>query len=176
MHGMCQQPRNVDLAEAGAATPAPVPAPAQRPATERVTNADREATATLLRRAFSDGVLQVEEFDQRLSEVYAARVAGDLTRVTDDLPGEWLADLHAAEGAQRRAVKHQRIWRGSVRTYLRVMALLVGIWLLTSLGSDGVGHPWPVWPALGWGIPLYLSRPKGPISAVVQGRRVAGAR
>ena len=174
MHGMCHQPRNVDLAEAGDAAPAPVPV--QRPATERVTNADREATATLLRRAFSDGVLQVEEFDQRLSDVYAARVAGDLTRVTDDLPSDWLADLHAAEGAQRRARIHRRVWRGSVRTYLRVMALLVAIWLLTSLGSDGLSYPWPVWPALGWGIPLYLSRPKGPISAVVQGRRVAGAR
>ena len=175
MHGMCHQGRNVDLAEAAdAAQTAPVPA--QRPAAERVTNADREATATLLRQAFSDGVLQVEEFDQRLSEVYAARVAGDLARATEDLPGDWLADLRAAEGAQRRARIHRRVWRGSVRTYLHVMGLLVAIWLLTSLGSDGLSYPWPVWPALGWGIPLYLSRPKGPISTVVRGRRMAGAR
>jgi hypothetical protein len=36
---------------------------------------------------------------------------------------------------------------GPVRTYLAVMALLWLIWLAT-----GAGHPWPVWPMLGWGI------------------------
>lgn len=35
--------------------------------------------------------------------------------------------------------------------YSAVMLLLVAIWALT-----GAGHPWPLYPALGWGIPLLL--------------------
>jgi hypothetical protein len=31
------------------------------------------------------------------------------------------------------------------------MALLVAIWLVVGLGG-GSWYPWPLWPALGWGI------------------------
>lgn len=190
MHGMCHQRSNADLTEkalglaasvlpsgaTGAPRAATPPVTAQRPPTERVTNAEREATATLLRKAFGDGVIHIDEFDQRLSDAYAAKVAGDLQRLTDDLPQDWLADLHAAEAAQRRAETHRRIWRGGLRTYLNVMALLVTIWGLTSLAAGELLYPWPIWPALGWGIPTYLSRPRGPIADVIGGRRVARAR
>jgi hypothetical protein len=31
------------------------------------------------------------------------------------------------------------------------MVLLVGIWLAVGL-AGGAWYPWPVWPALGWGL------------------------
>jgi hypothetical protein len=31
------------------------------------------------------------------------------------------------------------------------MVLLVSIWVLT-----GAGYFWPVWPMLGWGIPMFM--------------------
>jgi hypothetical protein len=39
-----------------------------------------------------------------------------------------------------------------VRTFLVVMVLLVAIWAVT-----GAGHPWPLWPMLGWG--FFVLRP-----------------
>ena len=40
-------------------------------------------------------------------------------------------------------------------TYIIINAFLWAIWYLTSSAYEGRTHiPWPVWPALGWGIGL----------------------
>jgi Domain of unknown function (DUF1707) len=52
----------------------------------RVSDADREQTADLLRQAAGDGRITFEELDQRLEAAYGARTYGDLTEVTADLP------------------------------------------------------------------------------------------
>jgi hypothetical protein len=52
----------------------------------RVSDADREQTADLLRQAAGDGRITFDELDQRLEAAYAARTYGDLTEVTADLP------------------------------------------------------------------------------------------
>lgn len=166
MHGMCRtavEPRTET------STPLIVQ---ERDASERLTDADRQEAADLLSAAFRDGVIGVDELDERLTAALSARTAGDLEQVTGDLPSQWLADRQAAEHAERRAARHRRRWRAGLRTYARVMALLVTIWLLTSLDGD-VGYPWPIWPALGWGIPLFLSRPRGPAARKVRQLRTA---
>ena len=52
----------------------------------RVSDADREQTADLLRQAAGDGRITFDELDQRLEAAYGARTYGDLTEVTADLP------------------------------------------------------------------------------------------
>jgi hypothetical protein len=52
----------------------------------RVSDADREQAAEVLRQAAGDGRITFEELDQRLEAAYAARTYGDLTEVTADLP------------------------------------------------------------------------------------------
>lgn len=52
----------------------------------RVSDADREQAADLLRQAAGDGRITFDELDQRLEAAYAARTYGDLTEVTADLP------------------------------------------------------------------------------------------
>jgi hypothetical protein len=42
--------------------------------------------------------------------------------------------------------------RAHVYTYVSVMAFLTVIWFLTS----PFGYFWPIWPALGWGLPIAL--------------------
>ena len=168
MYGTCHAQRHTKTV----ARPPERPAVA-RPADERVTNADREATGSLLRRAFADGVLRVEEFDERLSLTYSATTVADLDAVTADLPGQWLDDVRTAEKAEQKAATHRRYWRAELSSYMGVMALLVAIWGLTSLASGDVIHPWPIWPALGWGVPLYLSRPRGQIARAVHRRLAA---
>jgi hypothetical protein len=52
----------------------------------RVSDADREQTADLLRQAAGDGRITFDELDERLGAAYAARTYGDLGEVTADLP------------------------------------------------------------------------------------------
>lgn len=51
--------------------------------------------------------------------------------------------------------KKRASFRTHLTTYLVVNAFFWALWFLTggkTYGNDGV--PWPVWPALGWGIGL----------------------
>jgi hypothetical protein len=52
----------------------------------RVSDAERQAVARRLERAFRDGRLTVVEFDQRVQAAYAAQTRGDLDDLTEDLP------------------------------------------------------------------------------------------
>jgi DUF1707 SHOCT-like domain len=52
----------------------------------RVSDADREAAAEVLRNAAGEGRITFEELDERLEAAYAAKTYGDLATVTADLP------------------------------------------------------------------------------------------
>jgi hypothetical protein len=52
----------------------------------RVSDADREAVAEVLRNAAAEGRITFEELDERLGAAYAAKTYGDLAAVTTDLP------------------------------------------------------------------------------------------
>ena len=60
----------------------------------RISDADRERAAERLNRALGEGRITVEELQERLSTVYAARFGADLVPVLADLPGDPL-DLSA---------------------------------------------------------------------------------
>ncbi len=53
----------------------------------RVSDADRERVAELLREAAGEGRLEIHELEERLEQAYAAKTYGDLEPVTMDLPG-----------------------------------------------------------------------------------------
>jgi hypothetical protein len=52
----------------------------------RIGDAEREATAAELREHFAHGRLTLEEFNERLDAVFAAKTQSDLSRLTRDLP------------------------------------------------------------------------------------------
>ena len=52
----------------------------------RASDADRERVAEVLRQAAGDGRLTLEELDERLDAVYAAKTYAELEPVTRDLP------------------------------------------------------------------------------------------
>ena len=52
----------------------------------RASDADRERVADILRQAAGDGRLTMEELDERLDSVYAAKTYAELEPVTKDLP------------------------------------------------------------------------------------------
>ena len=57
----------------------------------RVSDAEREQAAEIVRAAVADGRLRLDELDERLTQVYAAVTYGDLEAVTADLPGPGVA-------------------------------------------------------------------------------------
>jgi hypothetical protein len=66
----------------------PVRLPAQR-----VADADRELVAARLREAMAEGRLDIEETEDRLTAVYAAKTVADLDVLTSDLPATIDDDL-----------------------------------------------------------------------------------
>ncbi|MFI5531719.1 DUF1707 domain-containing protein [Kitasatospora sp. NPDC051853] len=82
------EPSKADLTKRPVdAAPAPVPSPA--PVTEaelRASDADRERVAELLRDAYAEGRLTVEEHSERIELAYGAKTLGDLVPLTRDLP------------------------------------------------------------------------------------------
>src|SRR5581483_6161568 len=66
----------------------------------RVSDADRDQVAEVLREATSQGRITFDELEERLSQVYAAKTYADLDEVTHDLPGPGLrAPAVAASGS-----------------------------------------------------------------------------
>jgi hypothetical protein len=53
----------------------------------RASDADRERIANVLREAAGDGRLTMDELDERLDAVYAAKTYAELEPITHDLPG-----------------------------------------------------------------------------------------
>jgi Domain of unknown function (DUF1707)/2TM domain len=130
----------------------------------RASDAERDATVDMLSDAAAEGYLTPEELDERLGAALGARTIEDLTRLTQDLPPKWQAERSrrtaraAANREARDAVRRQ------VATYLCVMAVLVVIWLIAGV-TAGAWYPWPIWPALGWGIALVARVRSGNIPA-----------
>jgi Domain of unknown function (DUF1707)/Cell wall-active antibiotics response 4TMS YvqF len=64
----------------------------------RVSDADREQAAEVLRTAAGDGRLTLDELDERLAAAYAAKTYADLEAVTGDLPGPGVSAPVASAG------------------------------------------------------------------------------
>ena len=61
----------------------------------RASDADREQVANVLREAAGDGRLSMDELDERLDAVYAAKTYAELEPITHDLPGTGAAYVPA---------------------------------------------------------------------------------
>lgn len=68
----------------------------------RASDADRERVANVLREAAGDGRLTMEELDERLDAVYAAKTYAELEPITRDLPDAGTADVPAPSSAAIR--------------------------------------------------------------------------
>jgi len=61
----------------------------------RASDADRERVANVLREAAGDGRLTMDELDERLDAVYAAKTYAELEPITHDLPGAGVSHVPA---------------------------------------------------------------------------------
>ncbi len=112
-----------------------------------MSDADRARVATRLRDAAGEGILDLNELEERLERAYGAKTVADLAEVTRDLP-EPVPPPPPQRGPLGRAL-HDASFQGHLTTYTLTMAMLIGIWALT-----GGGFFWPFFPIAGWGIGL----------------------
>ena len=68
----------------------------------RASDADRERVANVLREAAGDGRLTMDELDERLDAVYAAKTYAELEPITHDLPDSDAAHVPAPSSAAAR--------------------------------------------------------------------------
>lgn len=86
----------------------PVGVPAAAPSAERVADADRERTVTLLREHVVEGRLTLDEFSERMGTALEARTRGELDAVLADLPAA------APDAPAALAPREQRRWHVAV--------------------------------------------------------------
>ncbi|MFD0349018.1 DUF1707 domain-containing protein [Kitasatospora aburaviensis] len=71
----------------------------------RASDADRERVAELLRDAYAEGRLDVEEHAERIEAAYAAKTLGDLVPLTRDLPVHRAISFEKPRWAPRSRVR-----------------------------------------------------------------------
>jgi hypothetical protein len=100
----------------------------------RASRADRERVIGILKAAFVQGMLAKDEFDQRVSQTFAARTHAELDALTADLP----AGLVAAQPTRPARAQHEPMpMQRPGRWIMVATALYAGVWPFTFL------LPWP---------------------------------
>ncbi len=113
----------------------------------RAADTDREATATRLRRSYSEGRLDQHEYEERVNRCYAAKHIGELADLTLDLPQDVPREQEV--GWQWPDAPH-RAWRS-------VPILPLALVLLVLVIGSALTHrhlfwfPWPLLIFLFWG-------------------------
>jgi hypothetical protein len=151
----------------------------------RASDADRNAVAEVLGTHMSAGRLTVAEYDERLARAYAARTYGELDELTTDLPGTPPAaaaraaatgGAHSASGSVPGRAPNP--WRGhglsacapwtggaglraAWASWATTAAIVLSIWLLTSMASTDWIYPWPIWVIGPWGAVLLAQSVSG---------------
>ena len=128
----------------------PIPLPEDR-GELRLSDADRDVASEFLRKHFAEGRLTLEEMEDRLAVVYAAKTGSDLAGIFDDLPAEPTVAPAVPSGPPVRPRPPSRALAEQLRVYLLVNALMVAIWLMS-----GGGYFWPVWVIVPWGFALAM--------------------
>jgi hypothetical protein len=122
----------------------------------RVSDSDRDRTASLLREHHAAGRLTAEEFNDRLDRAFAARTVGEIDGLLTDLPG---IDLYRLPDAVLTRQPRQRqpsgrrgsgAWRAAWGVWFTVSLVCFVVWGLT----NAPGYVWPLWVAGPWGAVL----------------------
>jgi hypothetical protein len=142
----------------------------------RASDQDRDRTAALLREHHAAGRLTLEEFHERLDQVYAAKTMGELDALLADLPAidlYQLPDASLKRGPGGRSGGDPRLpwwrppgalmathggfspaWQAAWGSWLSIGSICFLVWLLS---GASVTNPWFLWVVGPWGL-LMLGR------------------
>ncbi|MBG0827748.1 DUF1707 domain-containing protein [Planomonospora sp. ID67723] len=125
----------------------------------RASDDDRDKVASALREHYAQGRLTVEEFDERLEQLYASKTYGELATLTSDLPGVDLRKLPATaeRRPERRVEKRNRELAGMWAPWAVAGSVNWMIWFIIG-ATDGFDfpYPWPLWVMGPWGAILLV--------------------
>lgn len=118
---------------------------------QRASDDDRQRVVTRLRDAAGQGVIDLDELEERIGAAYSARTLPELAQVTLDLPAPKAVTPAKPPAPQSRPIPALQNggFQHHLTVYVLTIGMLIGIWLLS-----GAGHFWPFYPAAGWGIGL----------------------
>lgn len=134
--------------------------PARQPA-PRPSDDDRARVVDRLRDAAGDGLITLEELEDRLAAAYVARTLPELASLSAHLP------VAAPAATDPPVVPDDVAFRMHLTVYGLVIAMLVVIW-----AASGGGLPfWPLFPAAGWGVGLGAHWQVARLSAQRRNRR-----
>jgi DUF1707 SHOCT-like domain len=110
----------------------------------RASDAEREEYAKMLRAAMTEGRLTLEEGEERLSRVYAAKYRDELPALTVDLPdGGRRGPFETPEVKADFERQARRMLAGHTGLVVAIAAVLVGLWAIS-----GAHFFWPAIPLL----------------------------
>ncbi|GAA4528502.1 MULTISPECIES: DUF1707 SHOCT-like domain-containing protein [Nonomuraea] len=124
----------------------------------RASDVDRDRVAALLREHTAQGRITMDEFNERLEELYKSRTYGDLAKLTADLPDVDLRNLPAKIPQQE--VPARRMHPGMMAAWsawAAASSINWVIWLIVSVTSGDFVYPWPLWVMGPWGAILLVS-------------------
>ena len=132
----------------------------------RASDGDRDKVAEVLREHYAQGRLTVEEFDERLEQLYSSKTYGELARLTTDLPDVDLGRLAAPSKSPERRdggkvpAKGKAPEKGLAQAWAgwaAVGGVNWAVWLILGVtnGLDFV-YPWPLWVMGPWGVILLI--------------------
>ncbi|MGI5485838.1 DUF1707 SHOCT-like domain-containing protein [Microtetraspora malaysiensis] len=120
----------------------------------RASDGDRDRVAAALREHVAEGRLTVDEFNERLAQVYQSKTYGELATLTGDLPD---IDLHrlpatvSGQARQRPARGRQTGLKAAWAAWATASAINWVIWLIVVVTSVQWVYPWPLWVMGPWG-------------------------
>ncbi|MET7332524.1 DUF1707 domain-containing protein [Nonomuraea sp. NPDC005650] len=125
----------------------------------RASDGDRDRVAAILREHTAQGRITMDEFNERLEELYKSKTYGELARLTVDLPDVDLRNRPAVvpqNSPAKRAGAHPGI-RAAWSAWAAASGINWVIWLIVSITSGDLIYPWPLWVMGPWGVILLVS-------------------
>ena len=113
---------------------------------------DRQKAADLLGQALAQGYLQIDEYDQRLQQVFQTHTAEELQELLIGLPLDTIRRHDPRRHAARLAAARRGV-RMHLAAYLAMVVIVLTVWAAVAATTDAT-YFWPIWPILGAGIGL----------------------
>ncbi|MEU8246958.1 DUF1707 domain-containing protein [Nonomuraea sp. NPDC048916] len=125
----------------------------------RASDVDRDRVAAVLREHTAQGRITMDEFNERLEQLYQSKTYGELARLTADLPDVDMRHRQVAKVSDTPATKpgmHSGM-RAAWAAWAMASSINWVIWLIVSVTSGDLIYPWPLWVMGPWGAVLLMS-------------------
>ncbi|GGO74601.1 DUF1707 SHOCT-like domain-containing protein [Nonomuraea cavernae] len=125
----------------------------------RASDVDRDRVAAVLREHTAQGRITMDEFHERLEQLYKSKTYGELAHLTADLPDVDLRHRQVAKVPASPATKPEMHSGMKAAWGAWAMASSINwvIWLIVSVTSGNLIYPWPLWVMGPWGAVLLVS-------------------